>query len=71
MPSAPIEITDRPLGQQTEEQKQQYNEQAYENFKDQGLVPCSVCSRTFLPGRIAVHERICEKSNSKKKALYS
>lgn len=34
----------------------------WEHFKAQ-LVPCSRCSRTFFPHRLAIHERSCKGEN--------
>jgi hypothetical protein len=39
------------------------NENAYDIFTKDSLVPCETCSRTFLPDRLIVHQRSCKKKN--------
>jgi hypothetical protein len=36
------------------------NDQAYEVFSKEALVPCEICCRTFLPDRLLVHLRSCK-----------
>lgn len=38
-----------------------------ENIQNQELLPCHVCGRTFLPLPLKKHERICEKTSTKKR----
>jgi len=37
------------------------NDQAFEAYNKEALVPCSNCGRTFLPDRLIVHQRSCLK----------
>jgi len=37
------------------------NEQAFDTYNTQALVPCENCGRTFLPDRLLVHLRSCKK----------
>jgi hypothetical protein len=39
----------------------QMNEQAFDTYNTQALVPCENCGRTFLPDRLLVHLRSCKK----------
>jgi hypothetical protein len=39
----------------------QMNNDAFEIFNKEALVPCEVCGRTFLPDRLLVHLRSCKK----------
>ncbi|XP_018578090.1 uncharacterized protein LOC108916347 [Anoplophora glabripennis] len=43
------------------------NEVADVEFQSQELLPCHVCGRTFLPSPLKKHERICEKTSTKKR----
>lgn len=38
--------------------------------QDDGLVPCPICSRRFLPDRIAKHKEICNRSTHKKRKVF-
>ncbi|XP_072175866.1 zinc finger C2HC domain-containing protein 1A-like [Diadema setosum] len=35
------------------------------------MTPCNICGRTFLPDSLARHERICEKSQNKKRKVFN
>jgi len=37
------------------------NDQAFDTYNKEALVPCSNCGRTFLPDRLIVHQRSCLK----------
>ena len=37
------------------------NNQAFETYNKEALVPCENCGRTFLPDRLIVHLRSCKK----------
>ena len=37
------------------------NENAYEIWIKESLVPCETCGRTFIPDRLLVHQRSCKK----------
>ena len=36
------------------------NGDAYNIWKEEALVPCEICGRTFLPDRLQVHARSCK-----------
>lgn len=38
--------------------------------QDDGLVACPICSRRFLPDRVAKHKEICSKSTNKKRKVF-
>ena len=40
-----------------------YNEAAYKNYNEKALDPCPNCGRTFLPDRLIVHLRSCNKAH--------
>ena len=42
-----------------------YNEAAFKNYND-NLEPCHNCGRTFLPDRLVVHLRSCNKDYARK-----
>lgn len=46
-----------------------YNEEAFKDFNDKALVPCHNCNRTFLPDRLVVHLRSCNKEYARKNKL--
>eukprot|EP00347_Sterkiella_histriomuscorum_P015170 403358053 len=46
-----------------------YNEEAFKDFNEKALVPCHNCKRTFLPDRLIVHLRSCNKEYSRKNKL--
>ena len=37
------------------------NQQAFDQYNQDALVKCEYCGRTFLPDRLAVHQRVCAK----------
>ena len=41
------------------------NDQAFNTYNKEALVPCSNCGRTFLPDRLIVHQRSCLKHPKK------
>ncbi len=41
------------------------NNQAFDTFNKEALVPCENCGRTFLPDRLIVHQRSCLKHPKK------
>lgn len=41
------------------------NNDAFDVFNKEALVPCEVCGRTFLPDRLIVHLRSCKKKVAK------
>ena len=38
-----------------------YNDAAFKNYNEKGLMPCPNCARTFLPDRLEIHLRSCNK----------
>lgn len=42
-----------------------YNNDAFKNYNEKALDPCPNCGRTFLPDRLAVHLRSCNKAHGK------
>lgn len=45
-----------------------YNEEAAKNYNEKALDACPNCARTFLPDRLVVHLRSCNKAHGKKDA---
>ncbi len=45
---------------------QQYNNDAFKQFNEVSLMPCHNCGRTFLPDRLEIHLRSCDKAYAKK-----
>ena len=43
------------------------NDQAFDTYNKEALVPCENCGRTFLPDRLIVHQRSCLKHPKTKK----
>ena len=41
------------------------NDQAFDTYNKEALVPCSNCGRTFLPDKLIVHQRSCLKHPKK------
>ena len=39
----------------------QFNSEAFKNYNEQALVPCMHCERTFLPDRLDIHAKVCQK----------
>ena len=52
-------------GQASDQQKQDYNDEAFKNWNEKVLSPCPNCARTFLPEKLEVHLRGCNKSHGK------
>ena len=44
---------------------EEMNNQAFETYKQEALVRCEGCGRTFLPDRLIVHQRSCLKNKKK------
>jgi zinc-finger of a C2HC-type len=42
-----------------------YNNNAMKEYNDKALDACPNCARTFLPDRLIVHLRSCNKANGK------
>ena len=45
---------------------QAYNEEAFKQYNEVALMACHNCGRTFLPDRLAIHLKSCDKAHSKK-----
>lgn len=43
----------------------EYNDDAYKNYNEKALMPCPNCARTFLPDRLEVHLKSCNKAHGK------
>lgn len=43
----------------------EYNDGALKNYNDKALDACPNCGRTFLPDRLVVHLRSCNKGYGK------
>lgn len=46
---------------------QEYNDEAFKQYNEVSLMPCHNCGRTFLPDRLTIHLKSCDKAQSKKK----
>lgn len=42
-----------------------YNDDAFKNYNEKALDPCPNCGRTFLPDRLVVHLKSCNKAHGK------
>ena len=42
-----------------------YNNDAFKNYNDKALDPCPNCGRTFLPDRLTIHLKSCNKAHGK------
>ena len=42
-----------------------YNDEAFKNYNDKALDPCPNCGRTFLPDRLTIHLKSCNKAHGK------
>lgn len=50
----------------TAEELQSYNEEALKKYNEESLAACHNCGRTFLPDRLVIHLRSCDKAYAKK-----
>jgi hypothetical protein len=41
----------------------QYNQNAFENFDTQAMVPCHNCQCSFLADRLQIHSKSCKPGN--------
>jgi zinc-finger of a C2HC-type len=46
---------------------EKYNDDAFKQYNQVSLMPCHNCGRTFLPDRLEIHLRSCDKAFSKRK----
>lgn len=65
MPEAPKNFDDIICGKVTEESKQAYNDEAFQEYNEKSLEPCPNCGRTFLPDRLVIHLRSCGGAKTK------
>ncbi len=49
-----------PLNNRNASSMQQYNDEAFNKFNKEALVPCDICGRTFLPESLAKHVKGCK-----------
>lgn len=42
-----------------------YNDEAFKNYNEKALDSCPNCGRTFLPDRLVVHLKSCNKAHGK------
>ena len=40
-----------------------YNDAAFKNYNEKGLEACPNCARTFLPDRLEIHLKSCNKKH--------
>ena len=52
-------------GRVSQSEMDKYNDDAFKNYNDKALDPCPNCGRTFLPDRLAVHLKSCNKAFGK------
>lgn len=52
-------------GKISSDQMEEYNEKAQKEFNEKGMDACPNCGRTFLPDRLIVHLRSCNKAHGK------
>ena len=60
MPSTSLDFDNIKVGGASDAFLEKYNEEAFDNFNNNILVPCPNCARTFLPDRLVVHSRSCK-----------
>lgn len=52
-------------GKVSQEQMSSYNDEASKNYNEKALDQCANCGRTFLPDRLIVHLKSCNKAHGK------
>ncbi len=65
VPEAPKNFDDIVAGKTSGDTADNYNKAAYENYNDKALMACPNCGRTFLPDRLDVHLKSCNKAHGK------
>jgi hypothetical protein len=53
----------------TQKKMEAYNEEAFNKWDVEALLPCPHCARTFLPDRLEIHLRSCTKEKPLKARL--
>jgi len=56
-------------GKVSSDSMEQYNEKAMKEYNDKALDKCPNCGRTFLPDRLVVHLRSCNKAHGKAESV--
>eukprot|EP00347_Sterkiella_histriomuscorum_P001028 403373615 len=71
VPQPPKSFDDMVIGNKNGEKvdMQQYNDEAYKQYNEVSLMACHNCGRTFLPDRLTIHLKSCDKAASKKPLL--
>lgn len=64
-PEAPKNFDELLTGNKTQGALDDYNDAAYKEYNDKALMACPNCARTFLPDRLDVHLRSCNKAHGK------
>ena len=62
IPDPPKNFDDMLAGKVSSEDMNAYNDDALKNYNEKALDACPNCGRTFLPERLIVHLRSCNKS---------
>lgn len=65
VPSAPQNFDDMVTGKVSSENMESYNQEANKSYNEKALMPCPNCGRTFLPDRLDVHLKSCNKAQGK------
>lgn len=60
MPEPPKNFDDILCGKVTQDSKDAYNEEAFKEYNENALEPCSKCGRTFLPDSLKKHIKSCK-----------
>lgn len=63
MPTAPKNFDDMIAGKVSAGEMSSYNDDALKNYNEKALDACPNCGRTFLPDRLIVHLRSCNKAH--------
>lgn len=51
-------------GKISADDRNNYNDKAFTNWNENVLEPCQNCGRTFLPDRLKIHLKSCDKNGS-------
>ena len=65
LPQAPQNFDDIIAGRIERTEMDNYNDAAFKNYNEKALMPCPNCARTFLPERLDIHLRSCNKAHGK------
>jgi hypothetical protein len=63
IPTAPKNFDDMIAGKVSADVMSSYNTDATKNYNEKALDACPNCGRTFLPDRLIVHLRSCNKAH--------